>query len=236
MTSFLIDCKNVSYRIGGNIILKDINMRIIHGEILTIIGPNGGGKTTLIKIIIGILKCSTGFVRKAKGIVIGYTPQKIAFNHLIPVTVHDFLLMNARPEDAPRFKDLVKKNNLSRVLNSQLHDISGGEMQRVMLSKALLRDPDLIILDEPTQTLDLEGQMEFYKFLEDIKKQSSKTVAIISHDLHTVMRATDRVICLNKTILCSGVPEHVQKSGIYNKLFFVVKDKAIAYYTHKHKK
>lgn len=232
----LINCENVSYKISGNTILENINMDVKQGETLTIIGPNGGGKTTLIKILIGILKCSSGLIIKAKGIVTGYMPQKVSFNSLIPLTVRDFLMLNAPAECINKFTDLVHKNNLARLLNRQLHDISGGEMQRVMLSKALLRDPNLIVLDEPTQALDLEGQMEFYKFLAQIKKDKRKTVVIISHELHTVVRTTDRVICLNKTILCSGEPEDVEKSGVYKKLFFIMRDNNIAYYTHKHKK
>ena len=232
----LIECQNISYKIGRNSILEHVNMHINQGEIVTIIGPNGGGKTTLVKIIIGILHCSKGKVVRAKEYSIGYTPQKIVFNPLIPITVLDFLLLNCRAQDKDRMSDLIKRHKLERILHSQLHNISGGEVQRVMLSKALLRDPDLLILDEPTQALDIDGQMEFYKFLEAMQKRGDKTIVIISHDLHTVMRATQRVICLNKTILCSGAPEDVERSGIYNKLFFVVGDRSVSYYTHKHKR
>jgi zinc transport system ATP-binding protein len=189
----------------------------------------------LAKIIIGIIACSKGKVNRSSGLTIGYTPQKVELNSLIPVTVRDFLLLNTKkPEDITRVHYLIDKHRLTKILNSQLYDISGGELQRVMLLKALARDPQLLLLDEPTQALDINGQMEFYKFLEHTKKKGDKTIVIISHDLHTVMRATDRVVCLNKTILCAGVPEHVCASDEYNKLFCLPCNEPVCYYVHNH--
>jgi zinc transport system ATP-binding protein len=228
---FSLKCSNVSYRIGARTILSDINLELKQGEVLTIIGPNGGGKTTLAKIIIGIIPCSKGTVKRKPGLTIGYTPQKVKLNSLIPVTVRDFLLLNTnKPEDIARVHHLIDKHNLKKILNSQLYDISGGELQRVMLLKALAREPELLLLDEPTQALDINGQMEFYKFLEHTKQEAKKTVVIISHDLHSVMQSTDRVVCLNKTILCVGAPEQVRASNKYNELFCLPCNEPVCYY------
>jgi zinc transport system ATP-binding protein len=234
----LILCKNVSCRKGNQAILENINLDICAGDVITIIGPNGGGKTTLAKIITGIEKQYKGIVSRASGIKIGYMPQKITFNPLIPITVKDFLLLNSNSEDysTEKANEIIDRNKIRRIMNRQLHDVSGGELQRIMLTIALAKDPDLLVLDEPTQALDVNGQYAFYSFIEEIKTNENKTIIIISHDLHTVMRATDKVICLNKVICCSGVPEYVKTSSAYKKLFFANSDENIAYYTHKDRK
>jgi zinc transport system ATP-binding protein len=234
----LVSCKAITCKKGNQTILKDINLDIHRGDVVTIIGPNGGGKTTLAKIIAGVEKEYKGTVTRSGDIQIGYMPQKINFNPLIPITVKDFLALNFESKDhfAEKAQSIIKRNKIHNILNRQLHDVSGGELQRIMLSIALLKDPDLLVLDEPTQALDITGQYAFYSFIEEIKKNESKTMIIISHDLHTVMRATDKVICLNKIICCSGVPEYVKGSSAYKKLFFTKGDDSIAYYTHRDRK
>lgn len=234
----LVSCKNITCKKGNLTILKDINLDIHRGDVVTIIGPNGGGKTTLAKIITGIEKRYKGSVKRSSDIRIGYMPQKIHFNPLIPITVRDFLSLNLLEASLQneRAKSIIKRNKIHNILDRQLHDVSGGELQRIMLSIALLNDPDLLVLDEPTQALDITGQYAFYSFIEEIKKNEHKTMIIISHDLHTVMRATDKVICLNKIICCSGVPEYVRGSSAYKRLFFTNGDDSIAYYRHKDRK
>ena len=231
----LVSCKNITHKKGEQLILNDINLNIYRGDVITIIGPNGGGKTTLAKIVIGVEKQDSGIVTLSKDIKIGYMRQKINFNPLIPITVKKFLLLacNATNCWTEQVQAIITRNKIDIILNKQLHNLSGGELQRVMLSVALLKDPDLLVLDEPTQALDINGQNEFYSFMEEIKKNEHKTMVIISHDLHTVMKATDKVICLNKVICCSGVPENVTKKTAYKTLFSTEKEKKIAYYKHK---
>ena len=234
----LVNCKNITYKKGNQVILKDINLNVHRGEIITIIGPNGGGKTTLAKIIIGVKKHHSGTIKRASNIKIGYMPQKINFNPLIPITVKNFLLINFNSKEFCKTttQTIIKRNKVSRILNRQLHNISGGELQRVMLSLALLQDPDILVLDEPTQALDITGQNEFYSLIEEIKKAKNKAIIIISHDLHTVMKATDKVICLNNFIHCSGMPEHITKKSVYKKLFSIEENEKITFYKHKDKR
>jgi zinc transport system ATP-binding protein len=234
----LVSCKNISYKKGKQLILKDISLNIYRGDVVTIIGPNGGGKTSLAKIIIGVEKHHSGIIKRSRDIKIGYMPQKINFNPLIPITVKKFLLLSFNSTDSctKKMQTTIKRNKINNILNRQLNDLSGGELQRVMLTMALLKNPDLLVLDEPTQALDVNGQDEFYSFIEEIKNNEHKTIIIISHDLHTVMKAADKVICLNKVICCSGMPERITEEPAYKELFFTKKEKTIAYYKHKDKK
>ena len=234
----LISCKNIAYKKGNQIILKNINLDICRGEAITIVGPNGGGKTTLAKIIIGVKKSYTGKVNRSDNIHIGYMPQKINFNPLIPITVKSFLSLNFKIKDLEISEKhtVIKRNKIGHILNRRLHDISGGELQRVLLSLVLLQDPDILVLDEPTQALDINGQSEFYSLIEEIKATGDKAIVIISHDLHFVMKSTDQVICLNQFIHCSGMPEHVTEKPAYKLLFSLGKNEKIAFYQHKDKK
>lgn len=231
----LISCKGITCQKGRQTILQDINLDICPGDVITIIGPNGGGKTTLAKIITGIEQQFKGSLKRSKAIRTGYMPQKIHFNPLIPITVGSFLELNSEKENycEKRTESIIKRNKIHNILDRQLHNVSGGELQRIMLSIALMKDPDLLVLDEPTQALDVAGQYAFYSFIEELKTRENKTIIIISHDLHTVMRATDKVICLNKIICCSGQPEYVKGSSAYKKLFFTQADEKIAYYKHR---
>ena len=230
----LIHCHNLSYSHGTNKILDNISLEVMPGSIVTIIGPNGGGKTTLLKILLGILQPSTGEIYRKKNIRIGYMPQRIVFNKQLPLTVRNFLFLNYNVDynSVDVFK-IISDTNLTHILDQQVHDISGGELQKLILAKALLHNPDLMILDEPLQGLDIKGQNDFYLLLEQIRLEKKMSMVMVSHDLHTVIRSTNHVICLNKHICCQGLPKTIQKQS-YENLFGLPIDTTLAYYKHHH--
>jgi zinc transport system ATP-binding protein len=230
----LICCHELSYNHGSNKILDNISLEVLPGSIVTIIGPNGGGKTTLLKILLGILKPSAGKVYKKKNLKIGYMPQRINFNKQLPITVRNFLFLNYNIDyNTIDVLKIISDTNLNHLLNQQVHDISGGELQRLMLAKALLHNPDLMILDEPLQGLDIKGQNDFYLLIEKIRLEQKMSMIMVSHDLHTVIRSTNHVICLNKHICCQGLPKTIQKQS-YENLFGLPIDITLAYYKHHH--
>ncbi len=230
----LIQCNNVSFVRGANIILEHINFEVLPGSIVTIIGPNGGGKTTLLKILLGILPATSGKINRKKSVRVGYMPQKTTFNKQLPITVRNFLFLNYKIgcSNVDVFK-IILDTNLTNILDYQVHDISGGELQRLMLAKALLRNPDLMILDEPLQGLDIKGQNDFYVLLDKIRQEKRVGMLIVSHDLHTVIRSTNHVICLNKHICCQGLPEAIHNKS-YENLFDLPVEAVLAYYKHNH--
>jgi zinc transport system ATP-binding protein len=230
----LIHCHKLSYIQGNNKILDNITLEVLPRSIVTIIGPNGGGKTTLIKILLGILKPSMGKIHRKKNIKIGYMPQKIIFNKQLPLTVRNFLFLNYNIDynNVDIFK-IISDTSLAHIIDQQVHDISGGELQRLMLAKALLHNPELMILDEPLQGLDIKGQNDFYLLLEKIRLEQKISMVMVSHDLYTVIKSTSHVICLNKHICCQGLPKTIQKQS-YDNLFGLPIDSTLAYYKHHH--
>ncbi len=230
----LIHCHKLSYSQGSNKILDNITLEVLPRSIVTIIGPNGGGKTTLIKILLGILKPTMGEIHRKKNIKIGYMPQKIIFNKQLPLTVRNFLFLNYNIDysNVDIFK-IISDTSLTHIIDQQVHDISGGELQRLMLAKALLHNPELMILDEPLQGLDIKGQNDFYLLLEKIRLEQKISMVMVSHDLYTVIKSTNHVICLNKHICCQGLPKTIQKQS-YDNLFGLPIDSTLAYYKHHH--
>lgn len=235
--SALVKCKNLSVSFGKNEVLKNISFAVKKKEVVTIIGPNGSGKTTLIKTICGVQDPTSGEVKKKDNIVIGYMPQKLVIDRVLPLTVRRFLRLNGRSRKLRNIEDVVamaRKLDILHLLKSQIHNISGGEMQRVMLARTLLLEPDLIVLDEATQGLDINGQAEFYRLIAKINAENECGIIMVSHDLHMVMAATNRVICLNKHICCEGVPEDINRHPEYIALFGKKMADDVALYTHNH--
>lgn len=233
----LLDCNNISYERDNNTVLQDISFKLYSGEIVTIIGPNGGGKSTLAKLIIGILKPLRGKIIKIKGLRIGYMPQKINLNRLVPITVKKFLsFYGNKVFSLQDIKKILEISNIDNILNKQIYSLSGGELQRVLFARVLLRDPDLMILDEPTQGLDVSGQKNFYSMIDKIRSEFKKSIIMISHDLHTVMSSSDNVMCLNKRVHCSGIPQEIKSDKLYKNLFSAEDAEVISTYTHTHKK
>ena len=227
----LVTAEGVEVRVGNKRLLHDVDLRIEAGEIVTVIGPNGAGKTTLLKAIIGAIPISAGRIDKLAGLRIGYTPQKIQLEKTMPITVARFLsLAGVLPKGARA--DVLDKTDVAALRNAQMADLSGGEFQRVLLARALLRKPDLLIMDEPTQGLDQPAQARFYRLLGEVRKETGAAVLMVSHDLHVVMAQSDQVVCLNGHVCCSGAPADVSADPNYKELFGVRAE--LALYEHRH--
>ena len=214
----LLTLSSVSVQFGGDVVLDDVSLSVEAGEIATVIGPNGAGKTTLLRVALGLQKPSTGAVSRRAGLRLGYMPQRLIIDDTLPLTVGRFLTLtgNSRDQDPGA---VIKQLGVDDLLRHPLQRISGGEMQRVLLTRALLRRPNLLILDEPAQSLDVGGQAEFYTLIGDIRDRLGCGVLMVSHDLHLVMAAADRVVCLNHHVCCRGKPQDVQRDPAYLALF-----------------
>jgi len=227
----LLEIDTVDLVIGGRQLLHQVSLQLMAGEILTIIGPNGAGKTTLIRVALGLQPPTSGKIWRQAGMTIGYMPQRLHLDPTFPLTVKRFLSMgdkNQRDKIIP----LLREVGAEQVLTSPMQNLSGGEMQRVVLARALMRDPDLLVLDEPVQGVDVHGQIELYQLITRIRDRRGCAVMMVSHDLHLVMAATDRVLCLNQHICCSGTPEAVTNDPAYAELFGPQAVKNLAFYSH----
>ena len=207
--------------------LRDISLELEPAEIVTIIGPNGAGKTTLLRLLLGLTKPSSGRVERQPGLRLGYMPQRLQIDATMPMTVGRFLQLGI---DGVKVSEALDRVAAPHLASSRLADLSGGEMQRVLLARAAARKPQLLVLDEPTQGVDLGGQSEVYQLIAQLRDELKCGVLLVSHDLHLVMAATDRVLCLNQHICCHGHPEQVSKDPAYLEMFG---DK-LALYTHHH--
>ncbi len=218
---------------SGRTVLKDISFTLKRGEITTIIGPNGAGKSTLVGIISGLLGGYSGEVKRHKKLKIGYLPQKIHLNPLMPLSVRGFLSL---PYQQSAQADLaaLKSTGVDYLINYSIHDLSGGELQRVLLARTTLGKPDLLILDEPTSSVDITGEADMYELISRLKTTLDCAVLLVSHELHLVMSQTDQVLCLNKHLCCSGQPEMVQQHPEYLALFGKHAPTALAVYKHQH--
>ena len=226
-----LDQVNISF--SGKEVVKNVSFNLHTDCITTLIGPNGAGKTTLVKTVLGLIEPDSGSVWLKEGLVIGYVPQKLHIDSTFPLTVQRFLQIS-RDLPGAAIADAVASVNISNLLQNSIHGLSGGEMQRVLLARALLRNPQLLVLDEPVQGVDINGQIELYQLISDIRKQRGCSVLMISHDLHLVMSATDHVICMNQHICCSGHPEKITSDPSYIDLFGAASAKTMALYAHHH--
>lgn len=207
-----------------------MSFEIAQKTITTIIGPNGAGKSTLLRLILNLISPSSGSILRKKSIKLGYMPQKLSLNVSLPLTVEHFLSLSQSTKNARiQIMNVLEQVNACYTLKQSIHTLSGGEWQRVLLARALLQSPDLLVLDEPVQGLDLAGQAEFYRMLHHIRHTLSCAVVHVSHDLQLVWDASDTVICLNKHICCLGHPEHVRQDPTVQRLFG-----GFLPYTHHH--
>ena len=232
----LISAHGVSIRFGSRKVLQNIDLQINQGQIVTLIGPNGAGKTTLVRAILGLIPIDAGTITKAANLSIGYMPQKLQIESTLPLAVARFLQLADKPNNlkSDSYLALLDELKVSHILDHQMHTISGGELQRVLLARALSRQPQLLILDEPAQGVDISGQVELYELIGKVRSTHNCGVLMISHDLHLVMSATDEVVCLNHHICCHGKPEQVSNDPAYLELFGKNAAANLAVYTHHH--
>ncbi len=233
MSEALIQVNQISLSHHGKSILDNVSFELKAGEFITLIGPNGAGKSSLIKVLLGLIKPDTGRVTKSSKIRLGYTPQKFIPNEFIPISVLAFLKLNQKI-DADFLYETAQLTSIEAILNNELNTLSGGEMQRVLLARALLAKPNVLILDEPAQNLDVNGQMHLYKLIQDIHQKQGCAVLMVSHDLHRVMKESTQVLCLYHHICCMGQPESILKDSQFNDLFADQMDELMATYEHHH--
>lgn len=229
----LIECQDLTVHIGKRVILSDISLSVNAGEILSIIGPNGSGKTTLFKALIGAYPLYSGELRKQAGLRIGYVPQKLHIDETLPMTVKRFMNLPGGYSSTD-IADALKHAGVEGLNKQQIMDLSGGQFQRVLLARALLGKPDLLLLDEATQGLDHRGTAAFYRQIAYVRDTFGCGIVMISHELHVVMSQTDRVICLNRKICCQGKPETVSEAPEFHALFGLDRDNESALYLHQH--
>ena len=229
----LIAADHACVRFGRTEVLHDISLRVEPGEIVTVIGPNGSGKSTLLRALLGITPLAAGRVSRRPGVRIGYVPQRLQIDRTLPMTARRFLSLPRRHAPEASAAALARVG-VPEVAERQMTDLSGGQFQRVLLARALLTAPDLLILDEPTQGLDQPGEAAFYRLIEEVRRDSGCAVLMVSHDLHVVMSASDRVICLNGHICCEGTPRVVSNAPEYRALFGLGTQGALALYQHVH--
>jgi len=229
----LISASDLTVRFGDAVTLDAVNLTVRAGEIVTVIGPNGAGKTTLLRAILGLTAADSGRVSRRAKLRIGYMPQSIAIDDTLPLTVRRFLDLGGRVAKGRR-REILENVGVRRLLDQPLQRISGGEMQRVLLGRALLRDPELLVLDEPAQGLDVVGQADLYELIGQLRGQLGCGVLMVSHDLHLVMAAADRVVCLNHHVCCTGAPHDVAEHPEYLALFPETQIASLGVYTHHH--
>ncbi|WP_425043488.1 ATP-binding cassette domain-containing protein [Primorskyibacter sp. S87] len=233
MNAPLIAVRDLAVRLDRTPVLHDVSVDIHPAEIVTVVGPNGSGKSTFLRTLIGAVTPEQGSVNRSKGLRIGYVPQKLAVDASLPMTVQRFLGLPRRVSETDAFNAL-EQAGVPDLGSRQLADLSGGQFQRVLLARALLERPQLLLLDEATQGLDQPGAAAFYRRIETVRQELGCAVVMVSHDLHVVMAASDRVLCLNGHICCQGTPEIVASAPEYRALFGSGTKGALALYRHQH--
>lgn len=229
----LLSAAHVCVRFGETEVLHEVSLKVDPGEIVTIVGPNGSGKSTLLRALLGIVPVAAGDVARKPGLRIGYVPQRLQIDRSLPMTARRFLSLpqRHRPEAVMA---ALRRVGVPEAADRMLTDLSGGQLQRVLLARALLTEPEILVLDEPTQGLDQPGEAGFYRLIEEARKETGAAVLMVSHDLHVVMAASDRVICLNGHICCEGTPHVVSNAPEYRALFGLGTHGALALYQHVH--
>ena len=233
MSELLLQAKDISYSAGGKTILDHVSFELYREQITTIIGPNGAGKSTLTSIVNGLIENYTGTIKRADNLKIGYLPQKVYVNPLMPLSVERLMQLTQRVIDV-EVDEALAQTDVAYLKYRQVQSLSEGELKRVLLARTTLGNPDLIVLDEPTAGVDVTGEIKMYELIGEFRKRLQCAVLLVSHDLHLVMSKTDQVLCLNQHLCCSGLPESVSKHPEYLALFGDQAADAIAVYAHRH--
>ena len=230
-TNALISAHNISVIKNEKAILDNIEIEIKKNDFLTIIGPNGAGKTMLLKCLMEFYKPNSGQIFKKHNLKIGYMPQSINIINTMPMSVQNFITMRKKFDEIS-FRQVVSETQIEKIINKQLSVLSGGEMQRVLLARSLLNNPELLILDEPAQNLDVSGQIYFYNLLQSIYLKRGLSILMVSHDLHLVMASTKKVLCLSNHICCIGKPQQITKDPEFISMFGKDMANIMAVYQH----
>ncbi|ATM95690.1 high-affinity zinc transporter ATPase [Yersinia frederiksenii] len=231
--STLVTLNKISVTFGSRRVLNDISLSLRPGRILTLLGPNGAGKSTLVRVVLGLIAPTSGTLVREPGLRIGYVPQKLHLDATLPLTVSRFMRLKPGVKKADILPAL-KRVHAAHLLDQPMQKLSGGENQRVLLARALLNRPQLLVLDEPTQGVDVNGQLALYDLIEQLRKELGCAVLMVSHDLHLVMAKTDEVLCLNQHICCSGAPEVVSTHPEFIAMFGNRGAEQLAVYRHHH--
>ena len=218
---------------AGRWLVRGVDMDIRPGEIVTLIGPNGSGKSTTAKTAIGLMQPQEGTVTRKPGLRIGYVPQKLAIDWTLPLTVERLMKLTGSPS-ASEIAEALEATGVAHLAGAEVQALSGGEFQRALLARAMVRKPDLLVLDEPVQGVDFTGEVALYELIRNIRNRTGCGILLISHDLHVVMADTDTVICLNGHVCCRGTPQNVVASPEYLKLFGARAAETLAIYRHRH--
>lgn len=229
----LVEARGVSVRFGHRSVLDAVDLTVHAGEIVTLVGLNGAGKSTLVRVILGIVQPDSGKVTRAPGLRTGYSPQHVQRDPILPMTVERFLTLGG-PAPRNKLEEALDEVGADPILGYPLAEVSGGEMQRVLLARALLRQPDLLVLDEPLAGVDVTSQSDLYRLIADIRDRHGCGVLLVSHDLHLVMAATDTVVCLNRHVCCTGQPQIVLRDPEFISIFGPHLSESLAVYQHSH--
>jgi zinc transport system ATP-binding protein len=229
----LISAEGIGVQYGARRVLQHMNFSIDVGEVVTIVGPNGAGKSVFLRVLIGAEQPSEGRVNRTHGLAIGYVPQRLSIGQTMPMSVARFLALSSS-QNASQNQAMLARVGIPDRAKEQMASLSGGEFQRVLLAHALLGEPQVLILDEPTQGLDQPAVAAFYRLIEEVRDERGCAILMVSHDLNVVMRRSDRVICLNGHICCEGTPSDVSLAPEYQALFGVDNEGALALYHHEH--
>jgi zinc transport system ATP-binding protein len=229
----LISARGLTVRRDGRTLLQSVDVDVHPSEIVTVIGPNGAGKTTLVRTLLGLIVPDGGTVLRAEGLRVGYAPQRFDVDRALPMTVARFLRLGGAQADKELAAALAEVG-VGHLVGQQLTSLSGGELQRVVLARALLRKPALLVLDEPVRGVDYAGEAELYELIATLRDARGLGVLLVSHDLHVVMARSDRVVCINGHVCCSGVPRTVARDPEYVRLFGAEAARAFAVYSHDH--
>ena len=229
----LLSAEKITVAHGRSVVLSNVDFAIDKGEIVTVVGPNGSGKSTLLRALIGAMDVTSGRVLRKDNLRIGYVPQKLHIDPTLPITVRRFLNLPHKVSNA-QAQEALAQAGVAGIGAQQMAGLSGGQFQRVLLARAILSKPDILILDEATQGLDQPGSAAFYKQIEQVRAELGCAVLMVSHELHVVMSASDRVVCLNGHVCCEGTPEVVSAAPAYRELFGTGTGGALALYRHEH--
>ncbi len=218
----LLQVENIYHDYGNKTVLEDISFKVHQKEIITLIGPNGAGKSTLLKILLRLIQPKKGNIQQKKGLKIGFMPQKIQIDPTLPMTVLRFLQLGTQCSNRKtqhHLESVATDLRIKDLLKQPIQKVSGGEMQRILLARALMNHPELLVLDEPVQGADIRGQAELYHYINEIRNRYHCAVLMVSHDLHVVMKNTDQVLCLNRHLCCSGTPQSVNGNPAFLEIF-----------------